>query len=134
MHTAAPYTGAMRGLAGLALCALCPAPAAAQEPPRVVPVYLVPRDSGFPLEGVRYHAKALADVRRWYGRVLGGRTFVHEPLVVQVSRHTFAELAADDFQAWWPLLQREFARRAVPHAQRIRPPLELVVQHYWQKR
>ena len=30
--------------------------------------------------------------------------------------------------------QREFAKRAVPHAQRIRPPLELVVQHYWQKR
>jgi hypothetical protein len=28
--------------------------------------------------------------------------------VVQVSRHTFREFAADSFQAWWPLLQREF--------------------------
>ncbi len=29
--------------------------------------------------------------------------------------------------------QREFAQRAVPHAQRIRPPIEMVVQHYWSK-
>ena len=27
--------------------------------------------------------------------------------------------------------QREFAKRAVPHAARIRPPLELAVEHYW---
>jgi TRAP-type mannitol/chloroaromatic compound transport system substrate-binding protein len=29
--------------------------------------------------------------------------------------------------------QREFAQRAVPHAQRIRPPIEVVVAHYWKK-
>jgi TRAP-type mannitol/chloroaromatic compound transport system substrate-binding protein len=29
--------------------------------------------------------------------------------------------------------QKEFAQRAVPHAQRIRPPIEMVVQHYWKK-
>jgi TRAP-type mannitol/chloroaromatic compound transport system substrate-binding protein len=29
--------------------------------------------------------------------------------------------------------QREFAARAVPHAQRIRPPIEVVVAHYWKK-
>jgi TRAP-type mannitol/chloroaromatic compound transport system substrate-binding protein len=29
--------------------------------------------------------------------------------------------------------QREFARRAVPHAQRIRPPLGILADHYWQK-
>jgi TRAP-type mannitol/chloroaromatic compound transport system substrate-binding protein len=27
--------------------------------------------------------------------------------------------------------QREFAKRAVPHAARIRPPLERAVEHYW---
>jgi TRAP-type mannitol/chloroaromatic compound transport system substrate-binding protein len=27
--------------------------------------------------------------------------------------------------------QRAFAKRAVPHAQRIQPPLELLSQHYW---
>lgn len=29
--------------------------------------------------------------------------------------------------------QREFAKRAVPHAERIRPPLQRAVQHYWSK-
>jgi TRAP-type mannitol/chloroaromatic compound transport system substrate-binding protein len=29
--------------------------------------------------------------------------------------------------------QKEFAARAVPHAQRMRPPIEVVVQHYWKK-
>jgi TRAP-type mannitol/chloroaromatic compound transport system substrate-binding protein len=27
--------------------------------------------------------------------------------------------------------QKDFAQRAVPHAQRIRPPVELVIAHYW---
>lgn len=86
----------------------------AQEPARVIPIYLVPRDASFPMRGVAYDAQVLADVRAWYGRVLGGRTFVYEPLVVQESRHTFAELAADSFQAWWPLLQEEFAAYGWP--------------------
>ena len=29
--------------------------------------------------------------------------------------------------------QREFAERAVPHARRLRPPMEIVVPHYWGK-
>jgi hypothetical protein len=94
-------------LAGCVAWSVCSA--AAQEPARVMPVYLVPRGDSAPLAGVRYHLGVLADVRRWYGQVLDGHTFVMEPLVVQVSRHSFAELAADSFQAWWPLLQREFA-------------------------
>lgn len=86
----------------------------AQEPPRVVPVYLVPRDYVVPLDRVPYHVSVVDDVRRWYGRATAGRTFVAEPLLVQVSRHTFAELAADSFQAWWPLLQGEFADYGFP--------------------
>jgi hypothetical protein len=74
-----------------------------------MPIYLVPRDLGFDRAGVAYHIRVLEDVRRWYGEVLGGRTFVAEPLTVQVSRSTFAQLAADSFQAWWPLLQQEWA-------------------------
>lgn len=74
-----------------------------------MPIYLVPRDMPVPWEWVPYHAAVVEDVRRWYGRATGGRTFLPEPLVVQVSRHTFAELSSDNFQAWWPLLQREFA-------------------------
>ena len=105
----------------LAACAaLWVCNAAAQEPARVMPVYLVPRDVGFDRSGVAYHARVLEDVRRWYGEVLGGRTFVAEPLVVQVSRHTFAQLAADSFQAWWPLLQQEFADYGWPWNRRAK--------------
>ncbi len=75
----------------------------------MMPIYLVPRNDSFPRAGLSYHVPVLEDVRRWYGQVTGGRTFVYEPLTVQVSRHSFAELAADSFQAWWPLLQQEFA-------------------------
>jgi hypothetical protein len=93
----------------------CVAPAQSpQEPPRVVPVYLVPRDYAVPLERIPYHVQVVDDVRRWYGRATGGHTFIAEPLIVQVSRHAFAELAADSFQAWWPLLQREFADYGLP--------------------
>src|SRR5512135_1136140 len=99
----------------LAVCAaLSAARLAAQEPPRVIPIYLVPRDYQVPHAGVVYHAKVMADVRAWYAKVLGGRTFVAEPLVVQRSRHSFADLAADKFQAWWPLLQDEFASYGWP--------------------
>lgn len=94
----------------LAACvALSVCNAAAQEPARVMPIYLVPRDLGVSRAGIAYHVRVLEDVRRWYGEVLGGHTFVAEPLTVQVSRSTFAQLAADSFQAWWPLLQQEFA-------------------------
>lgn len=75
----------------------------------MVPIYLVPNRDSVPSAGFAYHVPVLEDVRRWYAVVTGGRTFVYEPLTVQVSRYSFAELAADSFQAWWPLLQREFA-------------------------
>lgn len=84
---------------------------AAQEsrlPSRVVPVYVVPADHAFDPQRLRLHVQAVADVRQWYARALGGATFVADPVVVHRSRHTFAELAADDFQAWWPLLTEEF--------------------------
>jgi TRAP-type mannitol/chloroaromatic compound transport system substrate-binding protein len=45
-----------------------------------------------------------------------------------------AEAKKNPFFAKVLASQREFAKRAVPHAQRIRPPSELVVQHYWQTR
>lgn len=82
----------------LQICAAC-----------VLPIYLVPRDLPVPTSRVAYHIAVVEDARRWYGRATGGFTFRPEPLVVQISRHTFAELAADNFQAWWPLLQAEFA-------------------------
>jgi hypothetical protein len=88
-------------------------PAGAQSAatgPRVVPVYLVPSDLPIPVDRIAKTAEALAAVRHWYARVLRGRTYRSDPLIVQVSRHDFAEFAADSFQAWWPLLQSEFKR------------------------
>jgi hypothetical protein len=76
--------------------------------PRVVPVYMIPGDMSLSRERLSLTVKAIESVRQWYGRVLGGRTFSYDPVVVQVSRHSFAEFAADSFQAWWPLLQTEF--------------------------
>ena len=29
--------------------------------------------------------------------------------------------------------QKDFAQRAVPHAQKIRPPIGVVVEHYWKQ-
>jgi hypothetical protein len=76
--------------------------------PRVIPVYLVPRDMPFLRERLSLTVKAVESVRQWYGRVLRGRTFSYDPVVVQVSLHSFDQFAADSFQAWWPLLQSEF--------------------------
>jgi Putative peptidase family len=76
--------------------------------PRVVPVYLVPSDMRIVRRRLELTVRSLESVRQWYGRVLNGRTFRYDPLVVQLSRHAFQEFAADDFQAWWPLLQEEF--------------------------
>ncbi|MGE0354769.1 MAG: hypothetical protein AB7I33_15255 [Gemmatimonadales bacterium] len=77
--------------------------------PRVVPVYLVPADMEFQRPRLALAIQALEHVRDWYGRVLRGRTFAYDPVVVQVSSHVFDEFAADSFQAWWPLLQAEFS-------------------------
>jgi TRAP-type mannitol/chloroaromatic compound transport system substrate-binding protein len=30
--------------------------------------------------------------------------------------------------------QREYARKTVAHAQRLSPPMEIAVRHYWQKK
>lgn len=76
--------------------------------PRVVPVYLVPRDMALVRERLTLTIAALDTVRQWYGRALRGQTFQHDPVIVQVSSHSFPEFAADSFQAWWPLLQEEF--------------------------
>ena len=76
--------------------------------PRVIPVFMVPADMTLERRRLELTVRALGMVREWYSRVLRGPTFAYDPPVVQASRHTFAEFAADSFQAWWPLLQAEF--------------------------
>ena len=70
---------------------------------------VLPGDYPYDARRLPFNLTAVDDVRAWYGRALAGVTFVAEPLVVRRSRHTFAELADSNFQAWWPLLQAEFA-------------------------
>ncbi len=104
--------GARRfGVALLVAAGFGPGPILAQpaEPPRVVPVLVFPADYAYDARRLPFRLTAVDDVRAWYGRALDGVTFVAEPLVVRRSRHTFAELADSNFQAWWPLLGREFA-------------------------
>ena len=93
----------------LAFVAAAPVRAQLGEPPRVVPVLVLPADYTYDARRLEFTLTAVDDVRAWYGRAMGGATFVAEPLVVRRSRHTFAELADSNFQAWWPLLQTEFA-------------------------
>ena len=44
-----------------------------------------------------------------------------------------AEAAKNPFFAKVLKSQKDFASRAVPHAQKIRPPIETIVQHHWKK-
>jgi hypothetical protein len=104
--------------------AVSPVQLTAQEAvpqPRVIPVYLIPQDLVFDYRRLRLHVQAVQDVRRWYGRALNGPTFDADPVIVHQSRHTFDEFAADDFQAWWPLLQQEFADLGLPQMGESRP-------------
>jgi hypothetical protein len=91
-----------------------PAPTAPPDPPHVVPVYYIPSDLSFTREALALQVRAVNDVRDWYARRLGGVTFHHDPIVVQRSRHAFAELAANDFQNWWPLPDSEYVAYGMP--------------------
>lgn len=44
-----------------------------------------------------------------------------------------AEAKVNPFFARVLKSQKEFAARAVPHAQRIRPPIDVIVAHYWKQ-
>jgi hypothetical protein len=108
-----PAVAAFLGVAA----ALAAAPLHGQSgelPPRVAPVYLVPRDQPFDVRRMLLQLQAVADVQQWYAAALSGPTFFADPLIVHRSRYTFAELAADDFQAWWPRLEEEFRDLGMP--------------------
>jgi TRAP-type mannitol/chloroaromatic compound transport system substrate-binding protein len=45
-----------------------------------------------------------------------------------------AEAQKNPFFARVLASQREYARKTVPHGQKMTPPMEVAVRHYWQKR
>jgi TRAP-type mannitol/chloroaromatic compound transport system substrate-binding protein len=53
--------------------------------------------------------------------------------VVAIDKVYEAEAKKNPFFAKVLKSQREFAERAVPHAQRIRPPVEMVIAHYFRQ-
>jgi hypothetical protein len=99
----------------IVLMALLPAPIAGQAPGhRVLPVVYVPADLSVEPQRLDLQIRAVRDVQLWYADRLGGLTFRADPLIVQRSRHTFAELAGNNFQNWWPLPDKEFADFGLP--------------------
>lgn len=76
---------------------------------RVVPVLYLPSDEVFDARRLELQVGGVRDAQEWYALRTGGHTFFADPLIVQRSRHTFAELAGNDFQNWWPLPENEFA-------------------------
>ncbi len=77
--------------------------------PHVMPVVYLPADLDASRDAIALQIRALEDVRAWYATRLAGHTFQSDPIVVQRSRHAFAELAGANFQNWWPLPAEEFA-------------------------
>jgi TRAP-type mannitol/chloroaromatic compound transport system substrate-binding protein len=53
--------------------------------------------------------------------------------VVAIDKVYEVEAQKNPFFARVLKSQREFAQRAVPHAQKIRPPIEVMIAHYWKK-
>jgi TRAP-type mannitol/chloroaromatic compound transport system substrate-binding protein len=53
--------------------------------------------------------------------------------VAAIEKVYEAEAAKNPFFAKVLKSQKDFAARAVPHAQRIRPPVELIVAHHWKR-
>ncbi|MGH3041095.1 MAG: C4-dicarboxylate ABC transporter, partial [Gaiellaceae bacterium] len=53
--------------------------------------------------------------------------------VAAIDKVYEAEAQRNPFFARVLKSQREFAQRAVPHAQRIRPPIDVVIAHYFKK-
>ena len=51
--------------------------------------------------------------------------------VVTIDKVCEAEAQKNPFFARVLKSQRDFAQRAVPHAQKIRPPIEVVIAHYF---
>jgi hypothetical protein len=99
----------------IVLMALLATPIAAQAPGhRVLPILYVPADLPVEPQRLDLQIRAVRDVQQWYADRLGGLSFRADPLLVHRSRHTFAELAANNFQNWWPLPDKEFADYGLP--------------------
>ena len=79
-------------------------------------------------------SKAIVELQEKHGvKVLRTPDPVFKAQLEAIDKVFEAEAAKNPFFKKVLDSQREFAKRAVPHAARIRPPLERAVEHYWSK-
>lgn len=79
-------------------------------------------------------SKAVEEFEKKHGvKILKTPDDVLKAQVAAIDKVYAAEAQKNPFFAKVLKSQKDFAARAVPHAQRIRPPIEVVVAHYWKK-
>jgi TRAP-type mannitol/chloroaromatic compound transport system substrate-binding protein len=79
-------------------------------------------------------SKAAEDLEKKYGvQIRKTPDEVLKAQVVAIDKVYESEAQKNPFFAKVLASQKAFAQRAVPHAQRIRPPIEVVVAHYWKE-
>jgi TRAP-type mannitol/chloroaromatic compound transport system substrate-binding protein len=79
-------------------------------------------------------SKAAEDLEKKHGvQIRRTPDEVLKAQVVAIDKVYEVEAQKNPFFAKVLKSQKEFAQRAVPHAQKIRPPIEMVVAHYWKK-
>ncbi len=79
-------------------------------------------------------SKAVEEFEKKHGvKILKTPDEVLKAQIVATDKVYEAEAQKNPFFAKVPKSQRDFAQRAVPHAQKIRPPIEVVVAHYFKK-
>jgi TRAP-type mannitol/chloroaromatic compound transport system substrate-binding protein len=79
-------------------------------------------------------SKAAEDLEKKHGvQIRKTPDEVLKAQVVAIDKVYESEAQKNPFFAKVLTSQKAFAQRAVPHAQRIRPPIEVVVAHYWKE-
>jgi TRAP-type mannitol/chloroaromatic compound transport system substrate-binding protein len=80
-------------------------------------------------------SKAVEELEKKHGvKILKTPADVLKAQVEAIDKVYASEAAKNPFFAKVLKSQKDFATRAVPHAQKIRPPIEVVVAHYWGKK
>ena len=79
-------------------------------------------------------SKAVEELEKKHGvKILKTPDDVLKAQLPAIDKVYEAEAQKNPFFAKVLKSQKDFAARAVPHAQKIRPPIETVVAHYWKK-
>jgi TRAP-type mannitol/chloroaromatic compound transport system substrate-binding protein len=77
-------------------------------------------------------SKAVEELEKKHGvKILKTPDDVLKAQVEAIDKVYAAEAQKNPFFARVLKSQRDFAQRAVPHAQKIRPPIDVVIAHYF---